>query len=78
MAPAPATRDYGNRTVVNFQRVPGYPFEINMGTQAADYHISDTPIVNLVRSQVYHTLATDEVLEIYFLTVIAASVHRVG
>ena len=43
VAPAPATLDYGNRTVVNFQRVPGYPFEINTGTRAAVYHISDTP-----------------------------------
>ena len=28
---------------MNFQRVPGYPFEINTGTRAAVYHISDTP-----------------------------------
>ena len=44
MAPAPAALDYGNRTVVNFQRVPGYPFKINTGTRVAVYHISDTPI----------------------------------
>jgi len=43
VAPAPATLDYGNRTVVNFQRVPGYPFEINTCTRVAVYHISDTP-----------------------------------
>jgi len=43
VAPAPATLDYGNRTVVNFQRVPGYPFDINTGTRMAVYHISDTP-----------------------------------
>jgi len=43
VAPAPAALDYGNRTVVNFQRVPGYPFEINTGIRAAVYHISDTP-----------------------------------
>jgi len=43
VAPAPATLDYGNRTVVNFQRVPGHPFEINTGTRVAVYHISDTP-----------------------------------
>jgi len=43
VAPAPATLDYGNRTVVNFQRVTGYPFEINTGTRVAVYHISDTP-----------------------------------
>ena len=45
MAPAPATLDYGNRTVVNFQWVPGYPFEINTGTRAAVCHICDTPIL---------------------------------
>jgi len=43
VVPAPAALDYGNRTVVNFQRVPGYPFEINTCIQAAVYHISDTP-----------------------------------
>jgi len=43
VAPAPATLDYGNCTVVNFQWVPGHPFEINTGTRAAVYHISDTP-----------------------------------
>jgi len=43
VAPAPVTLDYGNHTIVNFQRVPGYAFEINMGTRAAVYHISDTP-----------------------------------
>jgi len=35
MVPAPAMLDYGNRTVVNFQLVPGYPFEINTGTRVA-------------------------------------------
>jgi len=43
VAPTPATLDCGNRTVVNFQRVPRYPFKINTGTRAAVYHISDTP-----------------------------------
>ena len=43
MASAPATLDYSNHTVVNFQWVPGYLFKINMGTRAAVYHISDTP-----------------------------------
>jgi len=43
VVPAPATLDYSNRTVVNFQRVPGYPFEINTGTRVGLYHISDTP-----------------------------------
>jgi len=46
VAPAPTTLDYGNRTVVNFQQVPGYPFETNTGTWAAVYHISDTPSDN--------------------------------
>jgi len=32
VAPAPTTLDYGNHTVVNFQRVTAYPFETNMGT----------------------------------------------
>ena len=41
--PSPTTLDYGNRTVVNFQWVPRYPFKINTGTRAAVYHISDTP-----------------------------------
>ena len=39
----PATLDYSNHTVVNFQRVPEYPFEINTGTRVAVYDISDTP-----------------------------------
>ena len=42
VVPAPATLDYGNRTVVNFQWAPGYQFEINTCTWAAVYHISDT------------------------------------
>ena len=41
--PAPAALDYCNCIVVNFQQVPRYPFEINTGTRAAVYQISDTP-----------------------------------
>jgi len=44
VAPAPASLDYSNRTVVNFQRVA---VEINTGTRAAVYHISDTPTRDL-------------------------------
>jgi len=43
---------------VNFQRVLGYPFEINTGTRVAAYHISDIPSHSLISSIFWLTTHT--------------------
>jgi hypothetical protein len=38
-------KNFGVKKIIlfDFERVPGYPFKIRMGTRAAVHHISDTP-----------------------------------